>query len=1288
MTGTQAKKRRWHRHWWLGAVAAVVIVLGLLVGAAGLLFPWLLAHPERVRVFLSAQLQRPLEFASLSGRWRAKGPVFTMNQLRIGGENGEPALLIERAELGFDFYAFLHSDRAWHELGIVAPVFDVERSAGQWRVRQWHGASFGEGSFDLSALKQLGAILLRSASINIRDVDSGSHLALRDVEVRIDDSARGHSLRASLRTEAATASIRMKCSTARGFAAGQCYLRGEQLQLADWLSTWPLLGIRASSGRADLDAWVEYTGFRPIGVRADVELHDADFHGATGADLVAPVAGLRSQRTARSALAVDWHSPQAGSWRLRFLEGDSPQALNRADAASGVGSDLVSRLQVEHDGAGNGRQDRVRIDALRLDRLLPWLAVSNALPSSLASALAEAEPHGVLRSAQWVGDGLGRWRLQGEVQGLGWRSVGKLPGLDGVSGRFEGDQQAVVLSLERVQTMLRGPGLLRRPLALRLQPFSIGWQNLAPGFRIAVDGLDADIQGAALAAQLALDFLPDGGRPTVDAMLNLQPMDLTAVKPVLPIGVMATSTVEWLDRALLAGSLHHASVVLRGDLDDWPFADGQGRFDAVTSFGAAEIDYTSGWPAAKIDLAHVQFSNNRMQVQVSAANVLGNRIENATVAIADLGHPQLDVDVQSRGFAENLLALIHQSPLEQQFADEIGGLSMHGRADTRMAMRLPLGKTAGELQIDGRVELIDTDLAESNWKLRFDQVNGPVLFTRTGFGADRLTVLVDSAPARLSLALGEFTSDPDQHLEGRLSGELPVASVFAPVAAMASYFDRFSGKAYWDVALDVGHGHGLAPAEKRLSVRSDLRGIESRLPAPLGKDAESALPFKLNLGVPPAGSRLSMQLGELLRVEGSLPDSGQPLALHAAFGGELPEPDPQAGVRITGAVTAADLIGWATLVGTGSGDREGTGVSLSADLHAEQLDLFGRSFANSDIKVRGKSPSTRISLHGDGIDGDVDVVAGGVDPGGITAQFATLHWPEADPHATATGASTTDPARIPPLHASIVDLKLGRAHFGRTRIETRPDAEGMRIEEMDTQSPELTMRATGQWSLIDGVESSALDINFSAEDVGKMLHGLGYDSAIAGGQTIARLQGRWTGSPAGFALEKVVGTLTGEVGEGRFLDVNPGGAGRLFGLANFGAIPRRLTLDFKDLFESGMAFDSIRGSFTLDLGNASTTDLKIKAPSAKILIRGRAGISARDYDQEMIVIPHVRSTLPLVGAVAAGPVGVIIGVLAKDVLKKPLEQLSAVRYHVGGSWDKPDIVFVRKERVAADSVGE
>jgi len=156
------------------------------------------------------------------------------------------------------------------------------------------------------------------------------------------------------------------------------------------------------------------------------------------------------------------------------------------------------------------------------------------------------------------------------------------------------------------------------------------------------------------------------------------------------------------------------------------------------------------------------------------------------------------------------------------------------------------------------------------------------------------------------------------------------------------------------------------------------------------------------------------------------------------------------------------------------------------------------------------------------------------------------------------------------------------------------------------------------------------------------------------------------------------GAITLKVAEGRILDVNPG-AGRIFGLLSLSEIPRRLSLDFSDFFRSGLSFNSIEGTFGLDAGNAYTSNLLIKSPAADILITGRTGLRARDYDQQMVVSPHTGATLPIVGAIAAGPVGAAAGLVLQGVLGKPMGKAMGSRYRVSGSWEKPEITLIAKE---------
>jgi uncharacterized protein YhdP len=165
-----------------------------------------------------------------------------------------------------------------------------------------------------------------------------------------------------------------------------------------------------------------------------------------------------------------------------------------------------------------------------------------------------------------------------------------------------------------------------------------------------------------------------------------------------------------------------------------------------------------------------------------------------------------------------------------------------------------------------------------------------------------------------------------------------------------------------------------------------------------------------------------------------------------------------------------------------------------------------------------------------------------------------------------------------------------------------------------------------------------------------------------------------------FDMRLLDGALDLDVGAGRIVDVEPG-AGRMLGLISITQIPRRLLLDFSDIFGDGLAFNSLRGHFELKDGQARTDDLRVDAAAAEILVKGRAGLAAQDYDQLIDVRPKASSVLPAVGALAAGPVGIAIGAVAQAILQRPLKRAARTVYHVTGSWAAPEVNVVTREPV-------
>jgi len=1258
---TRVSKAKRLRRWISGLIALSLILAATVIGTASLMFPWLLSHPEKVQSFLSERLKRPVQFERLTGRWRAQGPIFSLDELRIGGEKGAPILSIASAELAFDFYAFLHRGRSWYQLNIVAPRIDVQRDGdGRWQVRQWSGGR----NFDLKALRNIGAIGLRDARINISDLPSGRQLKLVDAELSISESRHGRSVFARFRTESGSVPMQVACNLDTAFANGHCYFRGRALRAQEWLSTWPVQGVATLGGTLDVDVWVDLVAFQPQRVHLELAAEEVSWRGLRMVQLSNGQSVEPRFSPDRMAVAMRWQRESADGWNLALIEGDS---------IAESGADATSRLSINRVlDATNVGTTRIEVQSLRLERLLPWLALSDALSPAFAGTLYEAAPSGELRDLVWNRIDGGASDIRGQFRGVGLQATRKLPRVQGVSGRVSGDELATLFHLDAVVTDFSYPGVFRHALPVSIDPLLIALMPQTDGLRIGFEQLHVRGEGFEFEGSLALMFSDDGGRPEVEAVLRVLPSSLTAAKALWPVNVMPAVTVQWLDRALESGRIDGGVAAIRGDLDDWPFGNGEGRFDAMVAISDTQVKFNPLWPQALLHSARVQFINHAMQIGIPSAEMLGSPIHDANVSIDDLKLPELIIDAHSASDGVRLLELIRNSPLQQKFGAELVGVSVDGAADVDVVLQLPLRKDLGPLRANGRVTLHDAELRDLKWNLRFDRANGSVRFSDHGFSADALSVHLQEDVAELSIALGEFVANDAHQLEASLRGELSMQSVMAGVSAMQPHLARFPGKSQWDLTLLIGVADAQGQSTKHLALRSDLQGIAVDLPAPLRKDAATAMPFELELSLPLAGSQMRMQLGQLARFNAVAATPERLFSGHLALGGGLADSLPMSGLRISGEAPAIDLGGWASL----DVDGDGSSVPLQVDVHAEEVDVLGRAFSNTSVRiVRGENQSS-IVLKGDGVDGTFELASVNSDVAGITARFKTLHWPEAGPSGQ---SKPLDPGLVPPLHIWVGDLRLGAAEFGEARIETRPSETGMRIQELTTRSPTLTMRASGSWELKADGEESALDITFSAEDIGKMLNGLGYGSVIKGGQTVARLNAVWPGSPAQFALHRVRGTLQGEVGEGRILEVEPG-AGRLFGLVNFASIPRRLSLDFSDFFKSGMAFDSIKGSFALNAGDAVTDDLRVEAPSAEIMIKGRAGLVARDYDQEMEVVPRVRSALPLVGAVAGGPVGAVVGVLAQDMLRKPLDEIVTARYRVHGSWDKPEVVLIAKEK--------
>ena len=132
------------------------------------------------------------------------------------------------------------------------------------------------------------------------------------------------------------------------------------------------------------------------------------------------------------------------------------------------------------------------------------------------------------------------------------------------------------------------------------------------------------------------------------------------------------------------------------------------------------------------------------------------------------------------------------------------------------------------------------------------------------------------------------------------------------------------------------------------------------------------------------------------------------------------------------------------------------------------------------------------------------------------------------------------------------------------------------------------------------------------------------------------------------------------------------GLGKLLGILSLQALPRRITLDFRDIFSEGFAFDTITATASVVNGVLHTKDFAMSGPSALVGMSGSIDLAKETQSLRVRVVPSVGDSLSVAGGLMlANPIAGVASFLAQRLLKDPLGQALAYEYAVTGTWSDP-----------------
>ncbi len=1192
------------------------------------------------------------------------------------GDGGAP-LHIPEAELKLDLGGWLLPTRHLVNLRARGMQLDMSRDAdGTWHI---NGIGLAGGQERQNpAFGQLSiGLWLRDTRLEITDNQVNKHYTLIADQLRLSRQGGRIRVGALLRREGAPGRLRGAGSFSRDGADGKVWISGTDVDLHAMSASIDLGGYSVESGSGSFESWLDWRDAKVVRNLTRFHLLQLSVLNPDGARVNVPALdGLAELRLGEDSYELRWAGDDQGALAASFQSMSTDQAH----------VDLAARN-------------------LQLAPLVPWLALKPQMSPGLAQWVGGGKPRGeVTRAAVHWNKAEGLQTLDVAFKGLAIDAVGKLPGVDGLQGELRGDAEALSLSLPDQATVLRFPHTFREPLLMSRLVGDVAFWHGDDAWHIGTDPFQFEGSGFSGEARGEITFPDAGGRPFLDMYASLSHADVVAAKLFWPIDSMSPAAIEWLDRALVSGKIDRGDVLVRGDLADWPFHHNEGRFEARAQLSDLVFDYGKDWPRAEGVDAIANFVNGGLLVEASAGESLGNKVDRAVALIPELGNTVLDLNVRGSGTGASMMQFVSKSPIGIHQAETLSKLSLGGTGEFDFHLSLPVAD-AKDLLLDGRAQLKGVDFNAPEWNLKLDKLTGPATFDKAGFHAGPLDTNFHGQPSKLDLAIAGATGKPNTVLAAKLSGRYSMSELTQGYGQLDWLNQVAEGRSDFTIGFDIAHTNGTASTTQQLSVDSPLTGMALKLPVPLKKPVEVALPLHVDMNLPTAGSDVQLSLGQVVRARLRLPEnSGKSLAATFAFGTRVPDAVPDQGIRVRGRAAKLDVTGWVQYAAA-SGTGSGPGLE-SIDVNAEQALVFGHPFTDMHLLASSQGDGLTVDVESAALAGRFGIPLVDLNKRGVTARLQRLYWPKdaspapkkggAEAAASAVAAPAPSPAAnpaatgitpsaLPPFHLWVSDLRFGDSKLGDARLETWPTDRGMHIDQLRTLSHGVQISGTGDWNGTAGDSHSQVAIDFAAENLGDMLGAFGFEGLLAGGKVRAKLDASWPGAPSALDLANMEGKLSINITDGRMPEVTPGVA-RLFGLMSVLDLPRRLSFNFGDVFGKGLAFDAIAGDFKLSDGNAYTDNLQMRSPAAEISITGRTGLRARDYELQVLAVPHAGNSLPLVGVVVGGPIGAAAGFLAQGLLGKGLNQAASARYKITGSWDKPSISLIEKHDQAVAPV--
>ena len=1242
------------------ALTILTILAAVLVGIGKLLMPYSDYYQPKLEGWLTKAFNQPVRLESFDGEWKAFGPRISLQGVTFMADGTQPEIAIKRAALDIKPLNALIPGRPLYSFRIIGADLSLERMEDGRYVLSGLGVSNqGSGRNSNPQLRNValnGEVRLEDSSLSFDDSEREIHLVLTNVNGRL--KMDGQKLAAEIQARVSDrdrsriigdleATVQVELDTEQHLAGARWHVKTGEMMLAELVRQLPHHPLLPVSGWLNAELWGTWQQGSPQKMQGVLDLRDAQLTSQSGPLLINH---LNSR--------FNWAFLNARDWRIDLSDLTISQAgVDWQSKRLSIARNLPENLGLW-----------VSSDYLNLDFPLQLTQRIMASYNTEWPAAIPKRAQGSVTDFDLLLDS--KWHLRkvdGQLENghfWGWDTG---PEISGLNAQFALGLNGGAVGFQGEDVRLDWPRVFRRQLAVQMSDCNIemllgdedSWQ---------LDMTHCRIQNDDISAYGRVRVASSEDKPEVDINVVMERGDVSRFGDYWPENVLSKKTVRWLRTSLLSGMVENGRFSMVGDLDDFPFKNNRGRMQAIAPVKDAELKYADNWPHARQLNAVAIFEAAGMLVKGTIGDTGGTPVDRVTARIPDFKHPVLDVEYHATTDLSKLTDYIKRTPLLDGLALDPEQFVFAGDAEIYGKLHTPLGAGTEKLRVTGALQMNAGHFTDHVSGIVLDSMDGTVIYDRDGLKGTKIEAGFRGYPVKLDV-MADW--DADEVFRATLHGDLPTDLIIPEdLARREPLFNRAIGISPWDISLSIASVDGREERDIWLEIYSGLKGTVIDLPPPLNKSVDESWPLVVSYPLRSESLTLTADLIGRAELKMELAESdARPVRASIGLGGEAGELPEEGQFVVTGSTSLFDLEGWLDLVVDKFSNEEEVGglVLQSASIRADQVRIFDRLFENVGIKMQYEDTVITGEFDCPDLNGKIRYYQNEAGSHSLTGEFERLIMP--DP-VTSGVTMETNPADLPELRFYSKEFSYLGLDLGETRIEGYPVKNGFHLDSIEAKSPDLELSASGDWFRDEHGERSDFNIRITSESLGTVLEVMDISSAMQGGQTVVHFDAWWNGPPAAFALERLNGEMELNIVQGNILTADPG-AGRVLGLLSLTELPRRLSMDFRDVFNEGFSFDEATGTMQFENGNSYTDDLVLKSTVAEISIVGSTDLVAQTFDYEFSVRPGVSKALPVIGAIAGGPVGAAAGLALQALLRDALGEAAEAKYTIRGPWEDP-----------------